>query len=72
MLSFAPIGKSQEQNGSIHPSASNQISKISLQPELLVEGTDPKEDQLAAAHQALKQARKFLKAPVWEAKKQKP
>jgi hypothetical protein len=39
MLSFALIGKlmqSQEQNGSIHPSASNQIIKINLQPEALV------------------------------------
>jgi len=36
------------------------------------QGTDPKDDQLAAAHQAFKQARKFLKATLKEAKKQKP
>ena len=33
---------------------------------------DPKDDQLAAAKQAFKQARKFLSAAVREAKKQKP
>ena len=33
---------------------------------------DPKDDQLAAAKQAFKQARKFLNAAVREAKKHKP
>jgi hypothetical protein len=33
---------------------------------------DPKDDQLAAAHQAFKQARKFLNAAIKEAKKRKP
>jgi len=33
---------------------------------------DPKDDQLAAARQAFKQARKFLNAAIREAKKHKP
>jgi len=36
------------------------------------QGTDSKDDQLAAAHQVLKQAQKFLEATARKAKKQKP
>jgi len=74
---FCPNREAHAEPGTkwIHPSfrkQSNQQDQSAAETPGGNQGTDPKDDQLAAAHQALKQARKFLKAPVWEAKKQKP
>jgi len=54
------------------PSFQPQAGPISSQNPGGSQKPDPKDDQLAAARQAFKQARKFLNAAVREAKKRKP
>jgi len=70
---FCPNWETHAEPGTkwIHPSMHKQDQSAVGTPGGN-QGTDPKDDQLAVARQAFKQARKFLKATVKEAKKQKP
>jgi len=70
---FCPNWENHAEPGTkwIHPSNRKQDQSAAGTPGGS-QKPDPKDDQLAAACQAFKQARKFLNAAVKEAKKRKP
>ena len=70
---FCPNWENHSEPGTkwIHPSNRKQDQSAAGTPGGS-QKPDPKDDQLAAARQAFKQARKFLNAAVKETKKRKP